>query len=209
MRQWGKGMMAGMLVAACAALGLVLAAPAALAAENGPAARKEKPGQREGGAKQARGSVVIMKRKLVPRLPRGVRKDFQKYCYNIADAARDARYARQKKKLQDMQARLNELLGKLEKKRKEVREWVLQRREIRQRMTAAMLDVYAKMEPEAAAAQIAQMEYEVAVAILTGLKPQQASAILTEMDPRKAGRIVTAIVGVVAQATPRATRETN
>ncbi len=148
-------------------------------------------------------------RKLMPKLPPDIREDYQKYCYNIADAARDARYARQKRQIREMEKRLEKLLRKLEKKREEYETWVMRRKEITDRMTRAMLDVYAKMEPEAAAAQIAQMEYAVAVAILTGLKPQKASAILTEMDPKKAGRLVNAIVGVVAEATPQMAGETN
>ncbi len=170
-----------------------------------------------GGADQGHGtapqteakSALSPERKLMPKLPPDIREDYQKYCYNIADAARDARYARQKRQILEMERRLEKLLRKLEKKREEYETWVMRRKEITDRMTRAMLDVYAKMEPEAAAAQIAQMEYAVAVAILTGLKPQKASAILTEMDPKKAGRLVNAIVGVVAEATPQVAGETN
>ncbi len=168
-------------------------------------------GRQEHGNAPARGAASSngAKKTLIPKLPPDVRKDYQKYCFNIADAARDARYARQKKQLGEMEKRLRKLMRKLEKKREELETWVLQRKEIKERMTRSMLDVYAKMEPEAAAAHIAQMEYEVAVAILTGLKPQKASAILTEMDPKKAGRLVNAIVGVVAEAAPRVAGETN
>jgi len=170
-----------------------------------------------GGADQGHGnapqteakSALSPERKLMPKLPPDIREDYQKYCYNIADAARDARYARQKRQILEMEKRLEKLLRQLEKKREEYETWVMRRKEITDRMTRAMLDVYAKMEPEAAAAQIAQMEYAVAVAILTGLKPQKASAILTEMDPKKAGRLVNAIVGVVAEAAPQVAGETN
>ncbi len=157
----------------------------------------------------AAGHPLSPEQKLMPKLPPDIREDYQKYCYNISDAALDARYARQKRQIREMEKRLRELLQKLEKKKKEYETWVMRRKEITDRMTRSMLDVYAKMEPEAAAAQIAQMEYAVAVAILTGLKPQKASAILTEMDPKKAGRLVNAIVGVVAEATPQMAGETN
>ncbi len=158
-------------------------------------------GAAENGGKQ--------RKLLTPRFPPDVRRDDQKYCYQIADEARDARYARQKRQLADMQKRLQALLKELERKRREYQQWVARREAITARMTRAMLDVYAKMEPDAAARQIEQMEYAVAVAILTGLKPQQASAILTEMKPKDAGRLVNVIVGAVAEGGLKSAGETN
>jgi flagellar motility protein MotE (MotC chaperone) len=176
------------LIAALAAVCLFPLTSAAQAAETGAHAGREK-------AKPA------PRNRLVQKLPPDIREDYQKYCFNIADDARDARYARQKKTLEQMEGRLRKLLKKLEKKRAEYEAWVLRRQQITERITNSMLKVYAKMEPEAAAAQIAQMEYAVAVAILTGLGPQKASAILNEMDPRKAGRLVNVIVGAMAETT--------
>ncbi len=170
-------------------------------------------GAAAGGASHGKASdISTRQRKLTPRLPPDVREDWQKYCYNIADAARDARYARQKAQLNEMEQRLKKLLKELSRKRDEYMRWVQRRQSITARMTKSMLEVYAKMEPEIAAAQIARMEYAVAVAILTGLKPQQASAILAEMEPKQAGRLVNVIVGAVAEsapASPRRARETN
>ena len=151
--------------------------------------------------------IPAPRNRIFQKLPPDVREDYQKFCFNIADAARDARYARQARQLRDMEQRLKELLRKLEEKRAEYEDWVQRRKEITDHMTRSMLEVYAKMDPEAAAAQISQMEYAVAVAILTGLGAQKASAILNEMDPRKAGRLVNAIVGVVAENA--AAKETN
>jgi len=158
----------------------------------------EKPGKSAG-----EGGVQVLKKsgsRLLHRLPPHIREDYQKYCYNIADEARDARYARQKMLLERMRKRLDELSRRLEKKTSEYRRWVQAREDIRRRMTRSMIQAYAKMEPEVAAQQIAQMEYAVAVAILTGLEPQKASAILGEMEPRVAGRLVNVIVGAVAEA---------
>ncbi len=160
----------------------------------------------EGGGKKAaaeEGGVQVLKKsgsRLFHRLPPEIREDYQKYCYNIASEARDARYARQKLLLERMRKRLRELMDRLERKSAEYRRWVRAREDIRRRMTRSMIQAYAKMEPEVAAQQIAQMEYAVAVAILTGLEPQKASAILGEMEPRVAGRLVNVIVGAVAEA---------
>ncbi len=189
---------------------MLLAAPSAAVAAGGHGGGGGQAGHAAApGTEAGTGHAAGPERKLMPKLPPDIREDYQKYCYNISDAARDARYARQKRQIHEMEKRLEKLLHKLERKRKEYETWVMRRKEITDRMTRSMLDVYAKMEPEAAAAQIAQMEYAVAVAILTGLKPQKASAILTEMDPKKAGRLVNAIVGVVAEAAPRMAGETN
>ncbi len=205
MARTGRDIMTGLALAAMLLAAFSASAVAAGGGHGGGGGRQE-----HATAPAAPGEhAVSPEKKLMPKLPPDIREDYQKYCYNIADAARDARYARQKRQIREMEKRLQKLLQKLEKKRAEYETWVMRRKEITDRMTRAMLDVYAKMEPEAAAAQIAQMEYAVAVAILTGLKPQKASAILTEMDPKKAGRIVNAIVGVVAEATPQAARETN
>ncbi len=150
-------------------------------------------------AAHARGAKPAPRRKsLVRKLPPGIREDYQKYCYNIADAARDARYAHQAAKLKELEERLSGLLARLERKRAEYEKWVLRRKAIIDRMTSGMIGVYEKMDPEAAAAQVAQMEYAVAVALLTGLSAEKASAILNEMDPKKAGRLVNVIVGAVA-----------
>ncbi len=199
----------GNIMTGAALVFMLLAVSPALAVAAGGHGGEDGRQERAAAPAAATEHAVSPERKLMPKLPPDIREDYQKYCYNIADAARDARYARQKQQIREMEKDLEKLLRKLEKKRAEYETWVMRRKEITDRMTRAMLDVYAKMEPEAAAAQIAQMEYAVAVAILTGLKPQKASAILTEMDPKKAGRLVNAIVGVVAEATPQMAGETN
>ncbi len=191
----GAALVAGVACAALLAAGLLPAA--ALAGGHGGGGH---------GAEKPHAAMPKLKPRRA-RLPADVRRDDQKYCYNIADAAKDARYARQKARLQEMEQRLKKLLRRLEKKRAEYEDWVQRRERIRKRMSRAMIDVYAKMEPEAAAAQVAQMEYAVAVALLTGLGPAKASAILNEMDPKKAGRLVNVIVDRVAEATTR--KETN
>ena len=135
-----------------------------------------------------------------PDVPPEVKTEVARYCWNIADAARDARYLRQKRKLEEMAERLETLIGRLERKRAEFETWVKRREDITRRMSTSMMKVYEKMEPDVAAQQITHMEYAVAVALLAGMKPEKAAAILAEMDPKIAGRLVNVIVGRVAQA---------
>ena len=134
------------------------------------------------------------------RVPPDVRTEVARYCWNISDAARDARYLRQKRRLEEMAARLEALIGRLEKRRREFETWVRRREDITRRMSTSMTRVYENMEPDVAAQQITHMEYAVAVALLAGMKPKKAAAILAEMDPRIAGRLVNVIVGRVAEA---------
>ncbi len=135
-----------------------------------------------------------------PDMPPEVKSEVARYCWNIADAARDARYLRQKRKLEEMTERLETLIKRLERKRAEYETWVKRREDITRRMSTSMMRVYEKMEPDVAAQQITHMEYAVAVALLAGMKPEKAAAILAEMDPKIAGRLVNVIVGRVAQA---------
>ena len=49
--------------------------------------------------------------------------------------------------------------------------------------------IYARMDPEAAARQIAALDDRLAAAILAKLKPAAASAILGEMEADRASRL--------------------
>ena len=208
----GKGRKSIMRIPALLALASFLALPVSAPVWAAGAGAHDAPAQEHGkaeGAKEktkdkaAAAEEKKKKRKnhlLPPRLPAEIRKDYQRYCYNIADQARDARYLRQKRKIEQMERRLVELTERLERKRAEFEAWVKKREAITRRVTASMLKVYEKMEPDAAAQQIRHMEYAVAVALLTGMKPEKASAILMEMDPKIAGRLVNVIVGRVAES---------
>jgi flagellar motility protein MotE (MotC chaperone) len=52
-----------------------------------------------------------------------------------------------------------------------------------------LVAIYAKMQPEAAAIQIAAMDDPMAAAILGKLKPGAAGAILNEMEAERASRL--------------------
>ncbi len=58
--------------------------------------------------------------------------------------------------------------------------------------------IYAKMEPEAAAAQLASMDDAMAVAILGKLTAHAASAILNEMEAARAGKLTGILSGADA-----------
>jgi flagellar motility protein MotE (MotC chaperone) len=120
------------------------------------------------------------------------------YCRNIANAAADARYARQADALAAMEKELEDRIAKLEAKRAEYEEWVKRRQEMLDKADAAVVAIYSQMRPDAAAGQIAVMDPEAAAAILAKLTPRTASAILNEMDAATAAALTDVMAGLAA-----------
>ena len=70
-----------------------------------------------------------------------------------------------------------------------LREWMARREAAMSKASEAVVTIYGRMKPEAAAAQIASMDEDVAIAILDKLNAKSASAILNEMDSQIAARM--------------------
>jgi flagellar motility protein MotE (MotC chaperone) len=120
------------------------------------------------------------------------------YCKNIANAAADARYARQADSLAAMNDELGKRIDALEKKRAEYEEWVKRREDFLRKADEAVVAIYSQMRPDAAAQQIAVMDAEAAAAILSKLSPRVASAILNEMDAPTAAHLTNVMAGLPA-----------
>jgi flagellar motility protein MotE (MotC chaperone) len=127
-----------------------------------------------------------------PTSPRSVAET---YCANIADKAADARFFAQKKQIEELQKQLNERAAALDAKIAEYRKWVQRRDEFAKRAEEQLVQIYARMRPDAAALQLAAMDEETAAALITRLKMRNASAILNEMPPDKAARLSGIIAG--------------
>lgn len=137
--------------------------------------------------------------------------DVQRYCTNIADPAKDARAALQAKRLQDLEAEVSRKIDELEGKRREYQDWLGQRQAFFDSTSTIMLDIYAKMKPDAAAAQLAGLDRTAAASLLAKLKPRAASAILAEMPPPAAaaiGKIIGQKTSKPADAVPAAAAAT-
>lgn len=119
------------------------------------------------------------------------------YCGAIADQAAEARAAWQMAQLNDLQNRIERQLAQLESKRKELQDWVEKRDGILQSANQSLVDIYAKMDPEAAAAQLARADTTTAVSILHQLSPRRASEILDVMDADKAALLVKLLAATV------------
>ena len=123
--------------------------------------------------------------------------EVQRFCSNIADAARDQRYALQAKELEKLKAEIDERMKALEAKRLDYEEWLKRRDDFLAKVEDNVVKIYAKMKPDAAAERLAEVKIELAAGILMKLDPRQASTILNEMDSKAAATIT----GVMASAT--------
>jgi flagellar motility protein MotE (MotC chaperone) len=121
------------------------------------------------------------------------------YCRNIANAAADARYARQTAALTALEKELDDRIAKLEKRQAEYQEWVQRREDFLAKADDAVVAIYSQMRPDAAAQQIAVMDEEAAAAILAKVTPRTASAILNEMDATAAAHLTNVMAGLPAE----------
>jgi flagellar motility protein MotE (MotC chaperone) len=127
------------------------------------------------------------------------------YCTNIANPAADARFAWQKKVLSDMEQEIAKRIALLEEKTAEYQKWLARRDEFSQKANETVLRIYARMRPDAAAAQLAALDEETAASVLTKLEPRSASLILNEMEPAQAVRLTATISGA-GKVTPAASK---
>src|SRR5262249_52752428 len=112
--------------------------------------------------------------------PAGDATEVERFCSNIADAARDRRYAMQTQELQKLKFDIDERIKALEAKRQEYEEWLKRRDDFLDKAEDNVVKIYAKMKPDAAAERLAQAKIELAAGILMKLDPRQASTILNE-----------------------------
>lgn len=121
------------------------------------------------------------------------------YCRNIADGARELRAARQAAVLKDLESQIDAKLKQLEERRAELQSWVEKQEEMKTAAEKSLVDIYAAMEADIAAEQLAGIEPRIASSVLRQMKPRQASAILNEMEPEQA----TPLIRIIAAASGR------
>lgn len=115
--------------------------------------------------------------------------DVERFCTNITDAARDQRYAMQAAELQRLQGEIDERLAALEAKRAEYEEWLARRNAFLDQAQDVVVEIYAKMRPDAAAERLAALRLDLAAGILMKLDARQAGVILNEMESEIAARV--------------------
>lgn len=120
--------------------------------------------------------------------------EIRRFCGNIVDAARDRRYAMQEAELKKLQQDVDDRLKRLEEKRAEYEGWVTRRERFMAQAQQGVVQIYSKMRPDAAAAQLSQLRAEMAASILMKLDTRVASVILNEMDKNAAATLTTIMV---------------
>lgn len=145
-------------------------------------------------------SVQTMQKSLVSNVAPGSDKELELFCANIAEPARERRYALQREQLEELKADLEERIKLLDTKQAELEGWVEKREEFARMASSAVVDVYANMPPDSAAERLANMDGGLSAALLMKLKSRTAAAILSEMEPRKAS-MVTSIMAASSDKT--------
>ncbi|WP_157016395.1 MotE family protein [Mesorhizobium xinjiangense] len=120
------------------------------------------------------------------------------FCSNIADAARDRRYAVQAGQLEDLKKEIDARMTELETKRSEYEQWLERRNKVIEQAKESLVGIYAEMRPDAAAERMEAMDAALAAAILMKLKERQAGGILNEMAAPAAARL-TGVIAAVAK----------
>ncbi|MBB6413067.1 flagellar motility protein MotE (MotC chaperone) [Mesorhizobium sangaii] len=125
--------------------------------------------------------------------------EIERFCSNIADAARDRRYALQAEEMKQLQAGIDQRMKALEEKRAEYETWLKRREVFLARAEDGVVQIYAGMKPDAAAERLAIVNADLAAAILMKLDSRKASVILNEMDQTAAATLT----GIMASAARR------
>jgi flagellar motility protein MotE (MotC chaperone) len=122
--------------------------------------------------------------------------DASRYCANVAPSIAEARIAWQTKRLAELEGQVRQRIAELEKAEASARQWIARRDDLMKAARDDLVAIYAKMEPESAARQLAELDDRMAAAVLSKLKPSAAGAILGEMESDRASRLATLISGV-------------
>ncbi len=121
--------------------------------------------------------------------------EVSRFCANAAPSIAEARVAWETKQLSDLDAQVKQRLADLEKAEASIQDWVTKRDAMLKSASDDLVAIYAKMDPQAAATQIAGMDDQMAAAILEKLKAGAASAILNEMEADRASKLAIVLSG--------------
>ena len=132
-----------------------------------------------------------------------LRKVVEDYCTSVSDLASERRSARQAMALKDLESQVDQRLTLLDERTKDLADLIRKRDEMRNLAQKELVDIYAGMDAEAAAAQMGQLYLRLASSVLRQLKPRQASAILDVMKPELAAQSVRLIAVAAASERPK------
>ena len=123
-------------------------------------------------------------------------RPIEQYCSSVQNAASDARREQQRSRLEQTQRELEKRIKILDARIAESKEWMKKRTDFLLQASDGLVEVYAKMNTEAAAAQLLAINERLAAAILSKLPPKTTSMILAEMDAKRAARLSSMLASV-------------
>jgi flagellar motility protein MotE (MotC chaperone) len=134
--------------------------------------------------------------------PESPGSEIERFCGNIADAARDRRYVLQAKELEKLQAEIDQRMQALEAKRAEYEVWMTKREAFLAQAADGVVKIYRGMKPDAAAERLAELKPNLAAGILMKLEPRKASTILNEMKSKEAAMLTSIMASAVRREDP-------
>lgn len=129
--------------------------------------------------------------------PPAILQSNERFCGAFQASLEEVRVQRLSVYLQDLEKRIEEKSRILALSIEEHERLSAQAKATRKKAEDAVADTYAKMKPEASAAQISSMADALAASILARLGPRQASVILNEMPAGRAARLSEAMAQVI------------
>ena len=128
--------------------------------------------------------------------------EIERFCSNIADAARDRRYALQAQELEKLQKDVDKRIKLLEEKRAEYEDWLKRRENFLSKAEDSVVEIYSTMKPDAAAERLAELDAMLAAGILMKLDSRKAGVILNEMERKAAAALTVIMVSATRKEDP-------
>jgi flagellar motility protein MotE (MotC chaperone) len=134
--------------------------------------------------------------------PPAEESEIERFCSNIADAARDRRYALQAQELEKLQKDVDKRIKLLEEKRAEYEDWLKRREDFLSKAEDNVVGIYSTMKPDAAAERLAELDAMLAAGILMKLDSRKAGVILNEMERKAAAALTVIMVSATRKEDP-------
>ncbi len=131
----------------------------------------------------------------VPTGPAPELSPAQQYCSNIIDTTSAAQIAQQTRNLEKAKKEIDDRIALLSSKAEVLKSWMKLREDFAAHATDSLVQIYSRMKPDSAAAQLAAMDEMTSAAIISKLAPKISSPIMAEMDVVKAARLSAVIAG--------------
>lgn len=128
--------------------------------------------------------------------------EIERFCGNVADAARERRYANQARELEALKSDIDARIKQLEDKKAEYEKWMKLRQAFITQASDTVVKIYAKMKPDAAAERLSELRTDLAAAILMKLEVKQSGLIMNEMKSTTAARLTSIMASTARKEDP-------